>query len=175
MNSKQAKQRVVVAQLQKPRGIRGELVGRSLTDVPGRFDSLPQAHAHLTTGEDVPVTLTGAREHKGDWLFKFAGVDSIEQADRFRGADLWVTPTERAELPSGEFFQSDLVGLQVVDVTSGKPLGVVEDLQQYGGPPLLVLTYEGREVLIPFVPEICNVDLPAKVIRATLPDGLLEL
>jgi hypothetical protein len=84
-----------------------------------------------------------------------------------------VPVTERAELPSGEFFQSDLVGLQVIDVPSGQPLGVVEDLQHYGGPPLLVLTYQGREVLIPFVPEICNVDLSAKVIRATLPDGLI--
>ena len=84
-------------------------------------------------------------------------------------------PTERAELPSGEFFQSDLVGLQLVDALSGNSLGVVEDLQQYGGPPLLVLTYQGREVLIPFVPAICTVDLSAKVIRAALPDGLLEL
>ena len=175
MNSEGQLQRVVVAELHKPRGIRGELIGRSLTDVPGRFESLLQAHAHLTSGVDVPVTLTSAREHKGDWLFKFEGVDSIEQADRFRGAELWVPPTERAELPEGEFFQSDLVGLQVLDVASGKPLGTVEDLQQYGGPPLLVLTYEGRELLIPFVPEICTVDLLAKVIRATLPDGLLEL
>ncbi len=168
-------QRIVIAELQKPRGIRGELIGRSLTDVPGRFDSLQKAHLHLTSGEDVPVELVNARQHKDDWLFKFAGIDSIEQADRFRGAELWVPPDGRAALPSGEFFQSDLVGLTVVEVASGKPLGVVEDLQQYGGPPLLVLSVEGREVLIPFVPEICDVDLTAKVIRATLPDGLLEL
>lgn len=173
--NKETPQRVVVAELHKPHGVRGELSGRSLTDIPDRFESLLQAHAHLTSGEDVPVTLTSAREHKGDWLFKFAGVDSIDQANRFRGAEIWVPPTERAELPSGEFFQSDLVGLQLVDALSGHPLGVVEDLQQYGGPPLLVLTYQGREVLIPFVPAICTVDLSAKVIRAALPDGLLEL
>jgi ribosomal 30S subunit maturation factor RimM len=35
---------------------------------------------------------------------------------------------------------------------------------------------EGREVLIPFVPEICRtVDVQAKRIGVTLPDGLLEL
>jgi ribosomal 30S subunit maturation factor RimM len=82
---------------------------------------------------------------------------------------------ERAELPSGEFFQSELVGLQVIDVPTGSRWVSWRIVQHYGGPPLLVLTYEGREVLIPFVPEICNVDLSAKVIRATLPDGLLEL
>jgi 16S rRNA processing protein RimM len=175
LNSESNRQRVVLAELHKPRGLRGELIGRSLTDIPGRFESLRQAHAHLTTGEDVPVELIEARPHKEDWLFKFAGVDSIEQANRFSGASIWVSANERAELPDGEFFESDLIGLQVVDVASGKPLGVVEDLQHFGGPPLLVLTYEGREVLIPFVPAICEVDPPAKLIRASLPEGLLEL
>jgi len=168
-------QRVVVAEILKPRGIRGELIARSQTDIPGRLETLRHAQAHLANGEDVAVELAEAWQHKNDWVLKFAGVDSIEQANRFRGAALWVPLTERSELPSGEFFQSDLVGLPVVDAANARPLGVVEDVQQYGGPPLLVLTYEGREVLIPFVPEICNVDLAAKVIRATLPDGLLEL
>ncbi len=174
MNS-QNSERVVVAEIQKPRGVRGELIARSLTDVPGRLESLRQAQAHLTSGEDVAIELEAAREHKGDWLLKFAQVDSIEQADRFRGAELWVPATERAQLPSGEFFQSDLIGLQVMETAGERPLGTVEGLEQYGGPPLLVLQYEGREVLIPFVPEICQVDLEAKVIRATLPEGLLEL
>jgi 16S rRNA processing protein RimM len=168
-------QRVVVAEILKPRGLRGELIARSQTDIPGRLETLRQAHAHLTNGEDVAVELTEAWPHKNDWVLKFAGVDSIERADQFRGAEVWVPLEERSELPGGEFFQSDLVGLPVMDAMNSKPLGVVEDVQQYGGPPLLVLRYEGREVLIPFVPEICEVDLAAKVIRATLPDGLLEL
>jgi 16S rRNA processing protein RimM len=168
-------QRVVVAQILKPRGLRGELIARSQTDVPGRLESLRQAYAHLTNGEDVAVELTEAWPHKEDWVLKFAGVESIEQADKFRGAEVWVPITERSELPSGEFFQSDLVGLPVVDAATAKTLGTVEDIQQYGGPPLLVLMVEGKEVLIPFVPQICSVDLAAKVIRATLPDGLLEL
>jgi 16S rRNA processing protein RimM len=106
---------------------------------------------------------------------KFGGVDSIEQADKFRGSELWVPRPERAELPEGEFFESDLRGLSVQDALTAKELGVVEDVQQYGGPPLLSLKYQGKEVLIPFVPAICNVDLAARVIRVTLPDGLLDL
>jgi 16S rRNA processing protein RimM len=170
-----SRQRVVVAEIQKPRGLRGEMIARSQTDIPGRLETLREARAHLANGEDVAVEIAEAWRHKEDWVLKFAGVDSIEQANKFRGAELWVPLEERSELPSGEFFQADLLGLSVVDVASTKQLGVVADIQQYGGPPLLVLEYEGREVLIPFVPAICEVDLPAKVIRATLPDGLLEL
>ena len=168
-------ERVVLAEILKPRGIRGEMVARSQTDIPGRLQTLKEAHAHLANGEDIAVELTEAWPHKEDWVLKFSGVDSIEQADKFRGAEVWVPMEERSELPSGEFYQSDLIGLPVVDAVSAKRLGVVEDVQQYGGPPLLVVQYEGREVLIPFVPAICDVDLAARVIRATVPDGLLEL
>jgi ribosomal 30S subunit maturation factor RimM len=48
--------------------------------------------------------------------------------------------------------------------------------QQYGGPPLMELTVEGREVLIPFVSSICRrVDLAARNITVDLPEGLLDL
>ena len=167
--------RVVVAEIQKPRGTRGELIAKSQTDIPGRLESLRKAYARLTNEEDVAIELTEAWPHKDDWVLKFAGVDSIEQADRFRGAEIWVPSNERGELPTGEFFQSDLIGLSVMDAVSERPLGVVEGFEQYGGPPLLVLTYQGREVLIPFVPAICKVDFAARLIRASLPDGLLEL
>jgi 16S rRNA processing protein RimM len=167
--------RVVVAEILKPRGIRGELLARSQTDIPGRLESLSRAHVRLADGSDVAVELERAWQHKQDWVLKFVGVDSIEQAEKFRSSELWVPMAERAALPDGEFFESDLLGLNVLDAITASELGVVEDVRQYGGPPLLSLKYEGREVLIPFVPAICNVDLPAKVIRVTLPDGLLDL
>jgi 16S rRNA processing protein RimM len=168
-------ERVVVAEIIKPRGVRGELLARSQTDIPGRLELLRQARAHLRSGADVFVELEKAWQHKEDWVLKFAGVDSIEQAEPFRGAELWVLMAERAKLPAGEFFESDLVGLSVVDAATAQQLGVVEDVRRYGGPPLLAVTIEGKEVLIPLAPAICTVDLAAKAIRVTLPEGLLEL
>ncbi len=80
-----------------------------------------------------------------------------------------------AAVAEGEFFQSDLVGCRLWMRRAANRWVWWKTVQQYGGPPLLVVRYEGREVLIPFVPAICDVDMTAKVIRATLPDGLLEL
>ncbi len=168
-------ERVVVAEILKPRGIRGELLARSQSDIPGRLETLRGAQAHLMSGEDVAVELEQAWRHKEDWVLKLAGVDSIEQADRFRGSELWVPFSERGGLPQGEFFESDLVGLRIVDAGTAEELGVVAEVQQFGGPPLLGLRHAGRDVLIPFVPAICDVDLVAGLIRVTLPDGLLEL
>ena len=100
-----------LAEILKPRGLRGEMIARSQTDIPGRLENAEGAHARLANGEDVAVELTEAWPHKEDWVLKFAGVDSIEKADQFRGAEVWVPMEERSALPSGEFYQSDLVGL----------------------------------------------------------------
>jgi 16S rRNA processing protein RimM len=165
----------VLAEIFRPRGVRGELIARSLTDVPGRLEALKKANVRLASGSDREVVLENVWEHKGDWVLKFAGIDSMNAADEFRGSDLWVPVSERAALPDGEYYQSDLIGCEVVDRNNGRPVGVVEGWQQYGGPPLMEVTFEGRELLIPFLSSECQVDLGARVIRMSVPEGLLEL
>ncbi len=108
-------ERVVIAEIMRPRGNRGELMVRSQTDVPGRLESLKRAQVQLADGSDIELDVEEAWEHKGDWVVKFAGVDSIDAAERFKGADVWVLRSERASLPEGDFFQSDLIGCSVID------------------------------------------------------------
>jgi 16S rRNA processing protein RimM len=168
--------RVVIAEITKPRGNRGEVLAVSQTDVPGRIEGLRRARATLGNGSDVEIEISAAWPYRGGWVLKLAGVDSINDAERFRGADIWVPIAERASLPQGDFFRTDLLGCTLFDQTSGRKLGVVAGFQQYSGPLLLELNIEGREVLIPFVDQICPaVDLKARVIRVDLPEGLLEL
>ena len=168
--------RVVVADILRARGVRGEVLARSQTDVPGRFQSLKDTQVRLMDGSDLSLQLESAWEHKGDWVLKFRGIDSMDEAERLRGAELWVPREHRGQLTEGEYFQSDLLGCQVVEKCTGRALGIVGGWQQYGGPPLMEVKREEGEVLIPFVPAICQeVDLSARLIRVDLPEGLLEL
>lgn len=167
---------VVVAEILRPRGNRGELLAVSQTDVPGRLESLRYAKVRIGH-ENIPVEIESAWPHKEHWVLKLAGIDTIDAANRFRGADLWVPKAERGQLPDGEFFQTDLIGCKLIDA-AGNSLGEVAGWQQYGGPPLMEVRIAGQkdEKLIPFVPQICKqVDLDKKIIRVDLPDGLLEL
>jgi 16S rRNA processing protein RimM len=169
-------ERVVVAELLRPRGNRGEVLARPLSDVPGRLESLNEAQVLLPTGADIPVKVERAWVHGEHWVFKFAGVDSISAAETLRDSDLWIPPEQRGQLPEGEYFESDLLGCSLVDQVSGQELGRVLGFERYGGPLLLELVVNGREVLVPFVPEICReVDVVNKRIKALLPDGLLDL
>jgi 16S rRNA processing protein RimM len=169
-------ERVVVAEILRPRGNRGEVLAKSQTDVPGRLENLKRAVARLADGSDVPVEIAAAWAHKGDWVLKFVGIDSIDAAERFRRAELWVSLPNRGTLPEGEFFQTDLVGCTVTDAATGRCLGAVAGWQQYGGPPLMEVSVDGREVLIPFVGSICRrIDLAARTITVEVPEGLLDL
>ena len=60
---------------------------------------------------------------------------------------------------------------------ASRVVGVVTGVEEYGGPPLLkVEAADGREILIPFARAICKeIDVASKVIRAELPEGLLEI
>ncbi|MGI8960477.1 MAG: ribosome maturation factor RimM [Bryobacteraceae bacterium] len=169
-------ERVVVAEILRPRGNRGEILARSQTDVPGRLENLKRAIARMADGSDVSIEIAEAWAHNGDWVLKFADVDSIDAAERFRRADLWISLPHRGTLPEGEFFQTDLVGCAVTDAATGKCLGAVAGWQQYGGPPLMEVSMGDREVLIPFVSSICrHVDVAARTITVELPEGLLDL
>jgi 16S rRNA processing protein RimM len=168
-------ERVVIAEIIRPRGNRGEVVVLSQTDVPGRLESLQSIQARLSDGSDVLLEVEEAWQRKGDWVLKFRGVDSINEADRLRRGELWVPAEERAALPDGEFFRSDLIGCIVVNRATGETVGRVEGWHEYGGPGLLEVDVNGKEVLIPFVPELCEVDLPGRAIRVEVPEGLLTL
>lgn len=168
-------ERVVIAEVLRPRGVRGEVLVRAQTDVPGRMEHLKTAVARLTNGSDTPVKVDAAWRHRANWVLKLVGVESIEAAEPFRGAELWVSFADRGTLADGDFFRSDLIGCEVFDRSTGQRLGPVGGWQQYGGPPLMEVTVQGREALIPFVGALCDVDLEKRTIRVNVPDGLLDL
>jgi 16S rRNA processing protein RimM len=114
--------------------------------------------------------------HGDQVIFKFKGVDTISDAERLAGADVEIPLDQRAEIPDGEYYQSDLVGCQVVD-PQGRLLGMVTGWQETGGPPLVeTTTPDGKELLIPFAKAIfTRIDIERKRIEVALPEGLTTL
>ena len=159
---------IAVAVLGRPRGNRGELTAASLSSKPERFARLKQVR--LVPGEQM-FDVEKVWEHGGGLVFKLAGVDSINDAEKLRGAEVQVPAGERVELEPGEYFHSDLIGCEVRERVSGRVVGKVTDFQEYGGPPLLEV--DGGRLLIPFVKAICVDIRPVeKLILTELPQGL---
>ena len=167
---------LVIGQILRPHGIRGEVVVQVTTDEPGtRYVA---GSALMTDPAPAgPLTIEAVRPHQGRLIIAFDGVLDRDGADALRGVKLCV---DSADLPPpadpDEFHDFQLVGLAAVDL-SGEKLGDVVGVQHGPGADLLVLRRsDGGRTLVPFVKAIVpTVDLGARRVVLTPPEGLLEL
>jgi len=164
---------VVLAVLGRTRGNRGEITAVPMSDKPERFENLRQVYLQTGTAPPRPAELESAWFHDRTLILKFQGIDSISDAETLIGAELRVPVSDRAALDEGEFYQSDLIGCEVVERASGRTVGHVIGYQDGGGSGLLEIE-DGT--LIPFVRRICvEIDPSARRIAVELPEGLRDL
>lgn len=127
-----------------------------------------------------------SHSHGGQAIFHFATSNSVDDAKKLVGFEVRIPLAERAKLPDGSYYITDLVGCEVVE-TNGTRVGVVGDVEINGenvqGTPVLVVGVDaaraaaiGAEIMIPLAQDICpKVDLVARRIEVNLPEGLLDL
>jgi 16S rRNA processing protein RimM len=163
---------VAIGRLWRTRGNRGELLGELDSSDPEREQKLREVALEVDGRRQV-MRVTETWRHDGRPVFKFEGLDSISDAEKWEGAEMSVRASEVEPPEEGAFSYADLVGCKVVGDTE---VGVVTEVEEYGGAPLLkVEAADGREILIPFARSICKViDVASKTIRVELPEGLLE-
>lgn len=170
--------------------MRGEIAADILTDFPERLAKLKKVT--LWKAGAAPQAIEVRRcwlshSHGGQAIFHFATSHSVDDAKKLVGFEVRIPLAERAKLPDGSYYISDLVGCEVVENTGAK-VGVVRDVEINGenvlGTPLLVValddarvgTAKENEILIPLAQDICvKVDLVARRIEAILPEGLLDV
>jgi 16S rRNA processing protein RimM len=162
----------------KTQGRRGEVASETYSNVPGRFAPRMKLLA-LPRGPDRPrreLEIEDLWSHKGILVLKFAGVDSISEAEALIGCELQVPRSQRSQLEAGWNYVSDLVGCSVLD--RGADIGRIEDVQFGAGeaPLLIVRDAASRLVEIPFAEAyLDSLDVKNKQVRMNLPEGLLEV
>ena len=184
----------LLAHLVRPQGRHGEILADILTDFPERFSErkrlflVPSESANHSAARNQPpreITLEHHWLHKGRIVFKFAGIDSINDAEALRGLDVAIPVEERASLTDGSVYISDLIGCEVIDLgkesmaeaadSSEHKIGRVIDVDREAS-LLVAEDANGGEVLIPFVQAyIVRIDIAARRIEMRLPQGLLEI
>jgi len=193
---------VLIARIVRPRGNKGEVAAELLTDFPQRLTELQEVHVGAgETPEKAEPRLVAVKScwlsqnHKGQVVFHFAGCDSIADAERYRGLDVFLPIEQRVKLAAGQYFVDDLIGCAVFENCAAAPrvasspcslgsapelLGTVRDVQFTGeavsGTPILAVDTHAGELLIPLAEDIClRIDTVARRIDVTLPEGLRGL
>ena len=167
---------VTVARLVRARGNRGELAAELETDDAAFLSRCSGIHLWDGAERREPARIQETWPHKNRLIFKFEGIDTIEQAERLAGWQVQIPAGERPEPAPGRYYVTDLVGCRVVEARSGRVVGEVAGWMETGATPLLRVAGAAGEVLVPFAASICvEVDPAARVIRVELPEGLEEL
>ena len=174
---------VIVARVARPHGIRGALLLEAETDHaealfrPGRqlrLVSTPATAGTPAAAGAGALTIASVRPHAGRWLAEMREVADRNAAETLRGARLCVPREELPELPDGGYLLHDLVGMSVCE--AGETIGVVRDVYDQPGAPLLALDVSGQERLVPFQADLVeDLDFRLGVVHMTLPAGLLEI
>ena len=162
---------VAIGRVVKPQGRRGEVVVEPFSDRPDRFPSLRQVHVAGAGGTARTIEVDSIWPHKGRFVLKLRGVDSIGDAETLRGLEVRIGEEELAALPEGSYYHHQLKGLEVVD-ESGAPLGTVHEILETGGEaPVLSVRKLGAETLIPLAEAfVRNVDLAGGRIVVVRPE-----
>ena len=170
---------LIVGAVQKPHGIKGELMVRLETDrpeavfQPGRVLRLGDAAGR--PGDGV-LTVERARAFKGGYLLKVAEhtgrTDAIEA---LRGRSLLIPEGEAAPRAEDEVFYHQLVGLTVL--SASEEVGTVREVYEAPSGVMLGVERKGRkELLLPFVRDwVRRIDVAGGVLEIEAPAGLLEL
>lgn len=185
---------VTVARILRARGNKGEVAAELLTDFPERLPEIKEMFLLAESGARRGVVLRAFwvdRNHPGKGVFHFAAVDSISDAEKLRGLEVQIPFEQRAELPAGSFFVTELIGCSVFEVAAtvspvsslaeaAAQLGKVRDVYFPGegqpGTPLLAVDTSRGELLVPLAEDICtSIEIAARRIEVRLPEGLRDL
>ena len=176
MNSETNGDLITLARVIKTQGRHGEVAAEIHSDVPGRFTAGMKLLALDESQDRRELEVEELWPHKGLLVLKFAGVDSISDAEALIGSELQVPRSERAQLEPGWNYVSDLVGCSLFD--RGTRVGLIEDVQFGTGeaPLLIVASGSGKKFDIPFAEAYLEaVDLQQRQVRMNLPEGMLEV
>jgi 16S rRNA processing protein RimM len=167
---------VVIGEVARSHGRRGEVIVNPLTDFPERFHDLTRVFVQGDEGKVVALRLEAVREQKGRPVLKFEGVSEISEAEKLAGREIRIPESELVALPEDSLFHFQVVGCRVSDRKSGY-LGVVEEVLPTGGTDVLVVQdVSGEEKLIPLCKEICRrIDPERKEIEIDAPEGLMTI
>jgi 16S rRNA processing protein RimM len=163
---------LLVGRVARAHGVRGHVVVNPETDfMEDRFRAGQVVLIGPADGAR-PREILESRIHQGRPIVRFAGIDTMNDAETLAGATLWLRERDLAPLPAGTFYRHDLVGCEVVD-THGTNVGKVTGVEGSLDRSYLVVD---EHTLIPLVGDICvAVDITARRVTINPPEGLIDL
>lgn len=151
-------ERLLVGEILKPQGIRGEVKVRPFTDSADDFKQFKKVVI-----DETEYKILSARSADGCVFLGFRGVPDRNAAELLRGKNIYLLREDAPQPKEGSYYIVDLLGSRVVTET-GKELGTLLDVRQ-AATDIYTLDMGGKEVLFPVAKGVVlSVDVEEKII-----------
>ena len=162
-----------VGQIVNTNGLKGLLKINPFTDDITRFERLKTIFIEHKK-ELLEFEIESVRYQKKQVLLKLKGIDTIEEAEKYREDYLKINRNKEEKLPEDTYYIVDLIGLDIY-TENGELLGKLDDVFSTGSNDVYVVkNSEGKQILLPAISDVIkNIDLEQKKIVVNLIEGLL--
>lgn len=147
--------KILVGKIVAPQGLRGEVRVQTYTQNPLDIAKLKVESENLKSDD---FKFVRALPNSDVIIAKITGFDDRTAAESLRGTELFILRDSLPELPAGEYYQADLIGMDVE--RDGTTIGRVTDMQNFGAGDILELD---NGEMISF--QNADVDMGNKIIR----------
>lgn len=162
-----------VGQIVNTHGVRGEVKVYPLTDDVNRFDNLK--FVFIKSGKEYKkVNVEGVKYIKGMAILKLSGIESMNDAEKYRDVYVYVDRENAVKLPEDTYFIADLIGLDVI-TEQGENLGKISSVFSTGSNDVYEIKQEnGKNILIPAIRDVVKqVDIENGKMIIELLEGLI--
>ena len=152
-------------------GLKGEVKVYNYSDSIEIYETIESIYV-----EDRLTVIENVRAQKNMVILKLEGADDRNAAEALRGKDLYITEDDLPELPEGQYYVRDLIGMSVTDEDVNL-LGHVTDVLQNTAQDIFEVESEnGKKLLIPKVDQfVLDIDAEKREITVRLIEGMLDL
>ncbi|MCQ2498458.1 MAG: ribosome maturation factor RimM [Lachnospiraceae bacterium] len=155
-------------------GIHGEVKVFPTTDDPMRFKKLKEILLDYK-GEYINLEISGVKLFKQYVILKFKDIDDINEVEKYKGSELFVTRQNAVKLKKDEYFIADLIGIKAIS-DDNKYEGIINDVLQTGANDVYeVLLSNGKTAYLPAIKEcIIDVNIENSLLTFHMMNGLID-
>lgn len=167
---------VIIGEVVKPHGIRGEIKVYLFSEEPGNFKQYKKIYLQGPAGGGTEVfKVVKSREQGKLAILQLENVVTREAAEDLLGSDILISKSDLPVLGSGEYYWQQLSGLLVV-TEAGQEIGRVTKLFNTAAHDIMVVSGLGHEFMIPVQREILkDIDEQGGRVIISPPPGLLDI
>lgn len=174
MNSGSSDNLLVLGKVIKPHGLEGLLRVWSYSGSEASFIDAEEIYLRHVSGKLSRYHVLSVNPHNNILLMNLEGLNSIDQAEEFRGAEILVR-YEAITREEGEYLWHELIGLKVF-LDTGDYLGAISGIIPAGSNEIYVVGNGEKEIFVPATYEVVQeIDLKKGKMTISAMEGLLDL